>query len=95
MSTYYLYGVPYENNIFLLKDRNIKIGLIIGERNNLMFGKIFLPEQSDGRVEINSALSDDASDTIFLPYGHREIHHKELTLILIKNFLKYGSFEQL
>lgn len=85
---------PNEKNIYLLKNKDIKIGLIIGEKNNLMLGKIYLSKQSDGRIEIQSALSEDANDKIILPYGHKKIHHNELTLQLVMNYLKNGSFIQ-
>ena len=84
---------PKEENIYLLKNKNIKIGLIIGEKNDSVLGRIFLSKNADGRVEKESALSDDANDVVYLPFGHKEIHHKELTLDLITKYLSYGSFE--
>ena len=82
---------PSAENKYLLNN-TIEIGLIAGNKNDTVFGKMFLPAESDGRVEIFSALSDDAKDTIILPYGHREIHHREETLIQVKNFLSHGAF---
>ncbi|MCL2193539.1 MAG: alpha/beta fold hydrolase [Treponema sp.] len=84
---------PSAENKYLLKS-NIEIGLIAGSRNNTIFGKIFLSAESDGRVEISSALSGDAKDAIVLPYGHKEIHHKEETLMQVRNFLWHGTFDK-
>jgi uncharacterized alpha/beta hydrolase family protein len=83
---------PSENNNYLLENKNIAVGLIIGNNNNTILGKYFLSEESDGRVEIFSALSKDAKDIIILPYGHKEIHHKEITLKLVIDFLLNGVF---
>jgi hypothetical protein len=84
---------PSEGNVYLLRDKSIEIGLIIGNNNNTIVGKIFLSKKSDGRVEIFSALSKDARDIIILPYGHKEIHHKEETLNLVVDFLLTGVFK--
>jgi hypothetical protein len=76
-----------------LENKNIEIGLIIGNNNNAIFGKLFLSTESDGRVEIFSALSKDAKDIIILLYGHNEIHHEETTLNMIIDFLMNGVFK--
>lgn len=55
-------------------------------------GKLFPRRQSDGRVE--SALSEDAKETVVLPYNHEEIHHAPETLELVKRFTASGSFRQ-
>ena len=81
-------------NEYLLTNKNIEIGLIIGHKNNTVLGNIFLPAESDGRVEIKSALSSDAKDAIILPYGHKEIHRKEETLNQVKCFLLNGIFHK-
>lgn len=83
---------PSKENKYLLNNKNIEIGIIIGSKNNTVFGNIFLSKKSDGRVEPFSAISDDAKETIILPYGHKEIHHKEKTLEMVMNFILNGIF---
>ena len=74
-------------------EKSFAVGLIAGSRNNLLLGKLFLSDNSDGRVEVSSVESSDADDFIVLPFGHREIHHQPQTLKLVKNFLENGAFE--
>jgi hypothetical protein len=83
---------PVSDNIFLLKNRNINICLIIRDDNESITGKM-ISNKSDGRVEVCSALSADANDAIILPYGHTKIHHKGETLNLIRYFLSNGYFK--
>jgi len=85
---------PSVENKYLLINKNIEIGLIVGSKNSTFLGNIFLSAESDGRVEIKSALSSDAKDAIILPYGHKEIHHKEETLNQVKSFLINGMFHE-
>ena len=74
-------------------EKSFAVGLIAGSRNNLLLGKLFLSDNSDGRVEVSSVESSEADDFIVLPFGHREIHHQQQTLKLVKNFLENGKFE--
>jgi len=83
---------PCAENKYLLENKNVEIGLIVGCKNNTMLGRLFLPKESDGRVEAFSASSADAKDIRALPYGHKEIHRKEETLILTAKFLESGAF---
>ena len=83
---------PSGENKYLLVNKAIEVGLIAGSKNSSMLGKLFLPKESDGRVEVFSASSADAKDMRVLPYGHKEIHHKEETLSLTAKFLESGMF---
>ncbi|MCL2232131.1 MAG: alpha/beta fold hydrolase [Treponema sp.] len=83
---------PSRENNYLLANKAIEIGLIAGSKNNALFGKLFLSRESDGRVDVRSASSADAKDMRVLPYGHKEIHHKEEVLNLTVNFLENGIF---
>ncbi|MGQ9873159.1 alpha/beta hydrolase [Leptodesmis sp.] len=71
-----------------------EIGVIAGTKNNLWMGKIFLSQISDGRVEVESTKIDNMSDYIELPYGHKEIHHREETLKQVESFLQSGYFNR-
>jgi len=73
-------------------DKNIKIGLIVGNKNINLLGRLCLSNKSDGWVEVSSAKSKDADEFIELPFGHKEIHHQHKTLLLVKNFLSQGTF---
>jgi len=73
-------------------EKKFKIGIISGNKNSGLLGKIFLSKMSDGYVEIESAKSDDADDFVILPFGHKEIHHKQATLSLLVRFLLNGRF---
>ena len=70
----------------------IRLGLIAGNKNRHFLGRMFLSDQSDGRVEVSSVESRDADEFIVLPYGHREIHHQPDTLALVRSFLLTGTF---
>jgi hypothetical protein len=84
-----------ENNHQLCRmDKKIKIGAIAGNRNNLLVGKLFLSNESDGRVEVLSVKTDDLSDFVLLPLNHHKIHHSPETLSLVQSFLQYGSFKK-
>lgn len=82
----------YRDESSIRRERSFPVGLIAGNHNNLLLGKIFLSDESDGRVEVSSVESDDASDYIVLPFGHHEIHHQRRTLELVRNFLANGAF---
>ena len=69
-----------------------RLGLIAGNKNRLCLGRLFLSDQSDGRIEVSSVQSKDADEFIVLPYGHKEIHHQQETLALVRNFLINGTF---
>ncbi|PID41975.1 MAG: hypothetical protein CSB48_12610 [Proteobacteria bacterium] len=73
-------------------DKKFRIGVIAGCRNDGLIGKLFMPEESDGRVEVSSAKASDMDDFVIVPYGHASIHHERQTLGLVKRFLLTGSF---
>jgi len=68
-----------------------EIGVIAGNRSNLLLGKL-LPNENDGRIEVDSTRLEGMKDFIVKPYGHKEIHHKYEIAILIDNFLRNGVF---
>ncbi len=70
----------------------VSLGLIAGNRNAHLLGKLFLPSESDGRVEVASVRSPDACEFRVLPYAHKEIHHCQETLDQVRNFLLEGRF---
>lgn len=73
--------------------KSFQIGVIAGESNTGLLGKLFMSSRSDGRVEVASARATDTDDFIILPYGHHEIHHMPQTLRLIQRYLSMGRFE--
>jgi Predicted acetyltransferases and hydrolases with the alpha/beta hydrolase fold len=68
-----------------------EIGIIAGNKSNLFLG-IFLHNENDGRVEVDSTKLEGMKDFIVKRYGHKEIHHKYDIAILIDNFLRNGRF---
>lgn len=73
--------------------KGFKIGLIAGSRNEGVIGRLFLPAESDGRVEISSVKSKDMDEFIILPYRHNKIHKNRETLAAVKKFLAQGTFK--
>ena len=69
-----------------------QIGVIAGSRCNLLLGKL-LKQKNDGRVEIDSTKTEIMKDYIELPYGHKEIHHKQDVAELVYKFLTIGKFD--
>ncbi len=80
------------NSIQYNLNKDIKIGLIAGDKNKGIIGKLFLLDKSDGRVEVSSVETQDASEMVVLHFGHKEIHQQHETLLLVKNFLLSGKF---
>lgn len=76
------------------RGKGFKLGVIAGSKNKSVLGTLFLTETSDGRVEVDAVRCSDADDFIVLPFSHKEIHHEEETLRLVKNFLLSGGFEE-
>ncbi len=75
-----------------LINEDIDIGIIAGNKNNLILGKL-LKKESDGRVEIDSARYEEAKDFVIMPYNHKEIHHKFEIAQLAAFFLENGRFK--
>jgi len=75
----------------LYNSKEIQIGGIAGNNNNLFLGRL-INEENDGRVEVSSVKDEFLKDFIVLPYGHKEIHYKLETARLIDNFLRTGRF---
>ncbi|MCL1991988.1 MAG: alpha/beta hydrolase [Spirochaetes bacterium] len=84
--------LPSSENKYLLENKKIEIGIIAGNKNGTVFGKMFLSKNSDGRVETASALSDDAKETVVLPCAHKKIHRKKETLDKVASFILSGAF---
>lgn len=70
---------------------NMELGAIAGNKSSLILGKL-LKGENDGRVETNFAVFKGVKDSIILPYGHKEIHHKFETARLVDKFLREGRF---
>ncbi|MDW7673639.1 MAG: alpha/beta hydrolase [Bacillota bacterium] len=68
------------------------IGVIAGNNNNLMLGRLFLSSDSDGRVEVESTKLENMRDFIVIDFGHEDIHHQLETVRLVDDFLQTGSF---
>lgn len=77
---------PFDNKDF-------KLGLIAGDKNSDLLGKMLMPKNSDGRVSVDSVKTNDADDFIVLPFNHDEIHKKEPTINKILHFLENGVFK--
>ncbi|MCP8688035.1 alpha/beta fold hydrolase [Marinobacterium sedimentorum] len=73
---------------------DLSLGVIAGCRNSALLGKLFLSGQSDGRVEVASACAGAARETILLPYGHQDIHHRPETCAQVLAFLSHGRFSR-
>jgi len=80
------------NNKLSYKNLNIRIGLIVGDKNKGILGKLFLSKDSDGLVETSSVKTIDANEVIILHFGHKEIHQQYETLIYVKQFLTTATF---
>jgi pimeloyl-ACP methyl ester carboxylesterase len=84
--------LPESRYVFPGLPEGVSLGLIAGNRNSHWLGSIFLPVQSDGRIEVSSVETRDADEFIVLPYGHKEIHHQQETLDLVRDFLLKRTF---
>lgn len=74
------------------RDKGFELGLIAGRKRWSLVGKVLLRNPSDGRVEVESVKTDDADDFVVLPFGHKTIHHRKLTLENVVVFLREGRF---
>jgi hypothetical protein len=70
----------------------LKIGVIVSSNNGHWLGKIFLSQNSDGRVESFSARASDAHATGFVNVKHVDMQYDSDTIKLIKKFFTTGSF---
>lgn len=88
-----LYSLRSESveKLNLYSGNEIEIGVIAGNRNNLLLGRL-LRGENDGRIELYSALWEKAKECIVLFYNHNEIHHRLQTAKRIDCFLQRGSF---
>lgn len=85
-------AVSQDCNAGLPRPKDCRIGVIAGSSNQLLLGRLLLPEASDGRVAVSSVEVEDADEFTVLPFGHHEIHHRPETLVLVENFIRSGSF---
>ncbi|MFP4397592.1 MAG: esterase/lipase family protein [Desulfonatronovibrio sp.] len=75
------------------KKGQFRLGIIAGNRNSGVLGKLFLKGPGDGRVEVDCASAEDADEFLVLPFGHKDIHHQYRTLVNVAEFLRCGSFK--
>lgn len=73
-------------------NKDIEIGIIAGNKNNLLLGQL-LNAENDGRVKIDSVLYERAKDYIIVPLNHKEIHYDFHVAEQIDVFLRNGSFK--
>jgi pimeloyl-ACP methyl ester carboxylesterase len=67
------------------------IGVIAGDKNALMFGRL-LDSPADGCVPLDSVPFDGMAEFIVVPFHHEEIHHREETARLTREFIETGIF---
>lgn len=72
--------------------KEMKVGIIAGNKNKIIFSKLFMSPTSDGMVELHSAKLDNMHDYTDFPYSHNEIHFKEEVLSAVIKFIKHGKF---
>ncbi len=77
---------PFQNKTF-------DLGLIAGNNNKDILGRLFMSNQSDGRVSVASVKTDDTDDFIVLPFDHDSIHKKQDTLKQVVSFLETSKFK--
>lgn len=68
-------------------------GVLAGDKNHLVLGKILGRGACDGRVLVEETYLKGIKDHLVLPYHHKEIHHKETTLEYTGNFIDKGVFK--
>lgn len=73
-------------------DKSAGIGAIAGNKNNLMMGRL-IADINDGRVRVSSVYHEKLDDFIVLPYGHKEIHHRQKTAEYVDNFIRHSDFK--
>ena len=71
---------------------NIQIGIIAGTFNLMPFSKHFFHDESDGKVSVSSAQSDNMTDFIVLPVNHTYMMNNQLVQQQILAFLRSGKF---
>jgi pimeloyl-ACP methyl ester carboxylesterase len=74
-----------------LQETPVEIGAVAGNKCNLLLGRL-LRQENDGRVEVGSVYYEGLRDFIVLPYGHKEIHHRQETAEHIVSFIRHGRF---
>jgi len=68
-----------------------EMGALAGNNSNLFFGRL-LKRENDGRVPVDSVPFEGMKECIVVPYGHREIHHRQDVAELVHRFLQNGEF---
>ena len=74
-------------------NKNIKIGVIAGTKNDPLHSRLLLSPSSDGMVEVHSAKLDKMHEFTHFPYAHKNIHFQEDVLTAVCSFLKNGTFK--
>lgn len=82
------------NNGYKIREtkKESRLGVIAGSRDPGVLGRLFLSGSNDGRVEVECAKSEDADEFLVVPYGHKDIHHQEVTLLNVIEFIQKGRF---
>ena len=68
-----------------------EIGVIAGSDSNLLLGKL-IDGENDGRVPVDGVSFPGMKDFAVTPYGHHNIHHTTEVAILVRDFLRNGTF---
>ncbi|MEG0135482.1 MAG: alpha/beta hydrolase [Cetobacterium sp.] len=89
-----LEGLTTDNfkDLEVYREDKIDIGVIAGNKDNILLGKIFYDEIGDGRVSLESTKLENSKDHIIIPYNHHNIHYNKEVIELIINFIKQGKF---
>ena len=71
---------------------DLKIGVIVSLNNGDWLGKIFLSQNSDGRVESFSANASDAQAVAYVQSRHDDMQYDSVVTSLIEKFFCTGNF---
>ncbi len=89
-----LYGVLKPGNADIpapLNSPDPDIGGIAGDKNSLLFGNL-IDDPADGRVPVDSVQFEGMDDFIIIPFHHKEIHRREETARLVREYIETGIF---
>ncbi|MFC1552892.1 alpha/beta fold hydrolase [Candidatus Latescibacterota bacterium] len=69
-----------------------EIGVIAGSDSNLLLGKL-IDGENDGRVPVDGVSFPGMKDFAVTPYDHHNIHHTTEVAILVRDFIRNGTFD--
>ena len=81
-----LKDIKAKNKTIILKNKDINIHLIAGNRTKKILGKIFLKKGNDGLIDLDSALGHPTTNKYILNYNHWMLH-KNKECINIINYI--------